>query len=179
MTPGCGDEAFLAAGGPARHVPVLRDEVIAALAPREGGLYLDATFGAGGYSRTLLAMPKLRVLALDRDPIAIAGGASLVNEAQGRLCLVKERFGRLDQVARVIEAGPDTLGISFEEMSPDLKKALAGADLVISKGQANYYVLSEHRHEVAAPIAYLLRTKCDLCASEFGQKGRIGIAVLR
>jgi len=85
----------------------------------------------------------------------------------------------LDQVARVIEAGPDTLGISFEEMSPDLKKALAGADLVISKGQANYYVLSEHRHEVAAPIAYLLRTKCDLCASEFGQKGRVSIAALR
>ncbi|MDD5222554.1 MAG: ARMT1-like domain-containing protein [bacterium] len=85
----------------------------------------------------------------------------------------------LDQVARVIEAGPDTLGISFEEMSSDLKKALAGADLIFSKGQANYYVLSEHRREIPAPIAYLLRTKCDLAASEFGQQGKVSIAALR
>ena len=100
MTSGRGDEAYLAAGGPARHVPVLRDEVVAALAPREGGLYLDATFGAGGYSKALLAKPNTQVLALDRDPAAIAGGAWLQAEAQGRLCLVKERFGRLDQAAR-------------------------------------------------------------------------------
>ncbi len=57
MTSGRGDEAYLAAGGPARHVPVLRDEVMAALAPREGGLYLDATFGAGGYSRPCSPIP--------------------------------------------------------------------------------------------------------------------------
>ncbi|MGH6851911.1 MAG: 16S rRNA (cytosine(1402)-N(4))-methyltransferase, partial [Methylocella sp.] len=100
MTAGRGDEAYLAAGGPARHIPVLRDEVMAALAPREGGLYLDATFGAGGYSRALLAKPNTHVLALDRDPSAISGGASLAAEARGRLCLVKERFGRLDQAAR-------------------------------------------------------------------------------
>jgi 16S rRNA (cytosine1402-N4)-methyltransferase len=100
MIPGRGDEEFLAAGGPIWHVPVLRDEVMAALAPREGGLYLDATFGGGGYSRALLAIPRLRILALDRDPIAIAGGALLVNDAKGRLRLVKERFGRLDQVAQ-------------------------------------------------------------------------------
>lgn len=85
----------------------------------------------------------------------------------------------LDRVARVIEAGPDTLGISFEEMSPALKKALAEADLIFSKGQANYYVLSEHRREIPAPIAYLLRTKCDLVASEFGLKGKVSIAALR
>jgi 16S rRNA (cytosine1402-N4)-methyltransferase len=100
MTSGRGDEAYLAAGGPARHVPVLRDEVMAALALREGGLYLDATFGAGGYSRALLAKPNTKVVALDRDPAAIAGGAWLVAEAQGRLCLVKQRFGRLDEAAR-------------------------------------------------------------------------------
>jgi len=170
MTPGCGDEAFLAAGGPARHVPVLRDEVIAALAPREGGLYLDATFGAGGYSRTLLAMPKLRVLALDRDPIAIAGGALLVNEAQGRLCLVKERFGRLDQVARerglsdfdgvVLDIGISSMqiddagrGFSFRGDGPlDMRMDCEGtsaADLVNAAGETTlaniFYYFGEER----------------------------------
>ncbi|MCI0466383.1 MAG: 16S rRNA (cytosine(1402)-N(4))-methyltransferase RsmH [Beijerinckiaceae bacterium] len=101
--PGRGNEAHLAAGGPARHVPVLRDEVMAVLALRGGGLYLDATFGAGGYTSALLEQSNTRVLALDRDPIAIAGGAALVSEARGRLSLVKERFGRLGHAAR--EAG--------------------------------------------------------------------------
>jgi 16S rRNA (cytosine1402-N4)-methyltransferase len=99
MTWGSGDEESLAAGGPARHVPVLRDEAMAALALREGGLYLDATFGAGSYTRAILCVRGTKVLALDRDPIAVAQGAKLVSEAQGRLYLVRERFGRLDAAA--------------------------------------------------------------------------------
>lgn len=89
-----------AAGGPVRHIPVLRDEVLAALDVREGGLYLDATFGAGGYSRGILATPGTRVLALDRDPTAIAGGFDLVGEAQGRLTLSQDRFSNLAVAAR-------------------------------------------------------------------------------
>lgn len=85
----------------------------------------------------------------------------------------------IGDVARVIEAGPDTLGISFPEMSPDLRGELSRADLVISKGQANYYVLSEFRAEVPGRIAFLLRTKCDLVASKFSQEGKVSIAVLR
>lgn len=100
MTAGGGDEDDLAAGGPARHVPVLREEVLKVLGPREGGLYLDATFGAGGYSKAILETEATRVLALDRDPSAIEAGAWLVRRAQGRLCLVQSHFAELDEVAR-------------------------------------------------------------------------------
>jgi 16S rRNA (cytosine1402-N4)-methyltransferase len=94
------DVEAIPAGGPVRHIPVLRDEVLAALDIREGGLYLDATFGAGGYSRGILAVRETRVLALDRDPTAIAGGYDLVETAKGRLTLVQERFSRLTSVAQ-------------------------------------------------------------------------------
>ena len=82
-----------------RHVPVLLAEAVAALSPRAEGRYLDATFGAGGYSRALLATPGAQVLALDRDPTAVRGGAPLVEEAQGRLRLVEARFSELEKVA--------------------------------------------------------------------------------
>ena len=94
-----GDDPDLAAGGPVRHVPVLLAEVLTALAPREGGLYLDATFGAGGYTRALLAFPRVRVLALDRDPGAIAAGAALVAASGGRLVLEEGRFSTLGEIA--------------------------------------------------------------------------------
>ncbi|PNG27559.1 16S rRNA (cytosine(1402)-N(4))-methyltransferase RsmH [Methylocella silvestris] len=106
MNAGSGDGDFLAAGGPARHIPVLRDEIIALAAPCAGGLYLDATFGAGGYSRALLATQGARVLALDRDPGAIAAGAGLVAESNGRLTLVEARFSDLAAVAAGLGLGP-------------------------------------------------------------------------
>ena len=86
--------------GELRHIPVLRDEAIAALHAERGGAYLDGTFGAGGYTRALLAFPDTRVLALDRDPFAIRDGAPLVAAAAGRLTLVETRFSGLEKVAR-------------------------------------------------------------------------------
>lgn len=106
MILGCGDENPLAAGGPARHIPVLRDEILHVAAPREGASILDATFGAGGYSRALLAVPGTRVLALDRDPSAIRAGAPLVAWAQNRLTLVEARFSDLAEVAGRLGLGP-------------------------------------------------------------------------
>ena len=49
------------------------------LAPRDGGIYVDATFGAGGYSRTILETAGTRVIGIDRDRSAIAGGFDLVD----------------------------------------------------------------------------------------------------
>lgn len=80
--------------------------------------------------------------------------------------------------ASVILAGPDTLGISFEEMSKEFKKELSRADLVIAKGQANYYVFSEHKGEVGCPIVCLFRTKCRVVSSVFHAMDNINVAAI-
>jgi len=81
-----------------RHVPVLGREAVDILQPRAGGLYVDATFGAGGYSRMILETMGTQVIGIDRDRTAIAGGFGLVEQAAGRLTLVEERFSRLEAV---------------------------------------------------------------------------------
>jgi 16S rRNA (cytosine1402-N4)-methyltransferase len=78
------------------HVPVLLDEVIAALRPAAGERHVDATFGAGGYSRAMLA-GGASVVAFDRDPNAIAAGQAMVAASGGRLILVEAAFGAMDR----------------------------------------------------------------------------------
>ncbi|MBB4197190.1 16S rRNA (cytosine(1402)-N(4))-methyltransferase [Rhodoblastus sphagnicola] len=82
----------------ARHIPVLLAEVLDALDVAPGKTFIDGTFGAGGYTRGILERGG-DVLALDRDPTAIAAGQDLVAEAGGRLKLVETRFSRMEQVA--------------------------------------------------------------------------------
>ena len=69
------------------HVPVLADAVLAALAPRDDALYVDGTFGAGGYSAALLAAARCRVVAIDRDPDAVAARPRSPRKHGGRLDL--------------------------------------------------------------------------------------------
>ena len=76
------------------HIPVLLDEVIAAIGPREGMQIVDATFGAGGYSAALLDAGA-RVYAFDRDPNAIRDGQAMVASYEGRLSLHAERFANM------------------------------------------------------------------------------------
>ena len=83
------------------HVPVMLDEVIAALNPRDGARYIDATFGGGGYTRAILSAAKCRVLGIDRDPDAIARGQALVAEFEGRrLTLAHGPFSALAELAQ-------------------------------------------------------------------------------
>jgi 16S rRNA (cytosine1402-N4)-methyltransferase len=105
-----GSDSNAVAGGLARHVPVLGGRAVEWLGVRDGGLYVDATFGAGGYSRALLATPGARVIGIDRDRTAIALGAALVAQAQGRLDLVEDRFSNLEPI--VGDAAAD--GIVFD-----------------------------------------------------------------
>lgn len=82
------------------HIPVLGAKALEYLAVRDGGIYIDGTFGAGGYTRAILGEADCRVIGIDRDQTAIAAGADLVEEAKGRLTLVEDQFSHLDSVAR-------------------------------------------------------------------------------
>lgn len=89
------------------HVPVLGVEAVAMLAPRDGGVYLDGTFGGGGYSEAIMAAARCTVWAIDRDPAAIARGAALTARSEGRLHLIEGRIGDLLDLLR--DAGVDAL----------------------------------------------------------------------
>lgn len=138
------------AGGPVRHVPVMLHEVLDCLQPGPGSVLIDGTFGAGGYSRALLAAGA-SVLAIDRDPDAIANGSELVSASGGKLKLVQGRFSQLDQIANenginaadgvVLDIGVSSMqldeaqrGFSFSKDGPlDMRMARSGvsaADVV-------------------------------------------------
>jgi len=83
-----------------RHTPVLLREVIAALNPKAGAIFVDGTFGGGGYSRALLEAADCVVWGIDRDPLAISRGAALVAAFPGRLALIHGRFGAMRDLLR-------------------------------------------------------------------------------
>jgi 16S rRNA (cytosine1402-N4)-methyltransferase len=78
------------------HIPVLADEVVEALAPRDDGIYVDCTFGRGGYTRALLKAASTHVYGVDRDPEAIEAGQKMVKEFSPRLKLLQGPFGAMD-----------------------------------------------------------------------------------
>ena len=78
---------------PVRHAPVMLREVVTALNPRDGAVFVDGTFGAGGYTQALLEAADCSVWAIDRDPDAIGYGRGLAAAFAGRLQLRPGRFG--------------------------------------------------------------------------------------
>lgn len=109
------------------HTPVLLHEVIEALAPRDNGIYVDGTFGRGGYSRALLTAAQTNVYGIDRDPEAIKAGDKLVDEFKPRFHILQGPFGAMDvllagaQVRQVDGVALD-LGVS----SPQIDEAERG-----------------------------------------------------
>ena len=86
------------------HVPVMLKEVLEALSPREGGRYLDGTFGGGGYARAILNSADCTLHGIDRDPTGIARGEAMAEQANGRLFMHQGTFG--DMEALVGQDGP-------------------------------------------------------------------------
>ena len=135
-----------AGGDQVRHIPVLLEEMLEALKPAPDETIIDGAFGGGGYTRAILDS-SARVIAIDRDPDAIAAGKEIAAEYGDRLRLVEGRFSDLDTVAQapvdgvVLDIGvslmqldrPDR-GFSFRRDGPlDMRMARTGptaADVV-------------------------------------------------
>jgi 16S rRNA (cytosine1402-N4)-methyltransferase len=154
-----------------RHIPVLGRQAVEMLAPRDGGIYVDATFGAGGYSRAILDTAGTRVIGIDRDRTAILGGFELVDRADGRLTLVEDRFSNLAEVCAaqglqsvdgvVMDVGVSSMqldeadrGFSFRLAGPlDMRMGHDGptaADVIARASEADLaniiYIFGEERH---------------------------------
>jgi len=167
-----------------RHISVLGPEAVAALAPRAGGVYIDSTFGAGGYSRLILATAGTRVIGIDRDPTAIAGGSDLVAQAGGRLALVEDRFSHLADICAahgidsvdgvVMDVGVSSMqldqagrGFSFRLDGPlDMRMGSDGptaADVVACAAERDLadiiYIFGEERHSRAVARAIVAARK--------------------
>ena len=109
------------------HQPVMLDEVLESLQPQDNAVYIDATFGRGGYTKAILNSANCSVLSIDRDPDAIAAGQPLVEEMSGSLTLKEGPFSALAEIAQ--SAGFEQVdGIVFDLglSSPQLDEAERG-----------------------------------------------------
>jgi 16S rRNA (cytosine1402-N4)-methyltransferase len=167
-----------------RHIPVLGRQAVEMLRPRDGGIYVDATFGAGGYSRAILGAANTRVIGIDRDRTAIAGGFDLVDRSDGRLTLVEDRFSNLAEVCAtqgfasidgvVMDVGVSSMqldeadrGFSFRLGGPlDMRMGHDGptaADVVAKASEADLaniiYIFGEERHSRSVARAIVAARK--------------------
>lgn len=84
--------------GSLTHVPVMCDPMLTLIAPKDGGVYVDGTFGGGGYTRALLEAAVCTVYAIDRDAAALRAGASLATRFSDRLVLIHGRFSDMERL---------------------------------------------------------------------------------
>jgi 16S rRNA (cytosine1402-N4)-methyltransferase len=191
------------AGGLARHIPVLVRPVIEHLNIRPGGIYIDGTFGAGGYTRAILAAADGKVLALDRDQSAVANSAGLVDDAGGRLTVAQSRFSVLDEAAEsvgitavdgvVLDLGVSSMqldtaerGFSFRLDGPlDMRMESQGpsaADVVAAASERTLadiiFTLGEERHSRAVARA-IVKARAETPIRTTGQLADIVSRVVR
>ena len=105
------------------HIPVLLSEVLEALSPKDGGVYVDGTFGAGGYAVAMLEAADCKVIGIDRDPSAIALAADLKKKYGERLELINARFS---QMAEVVSSKVDGVALDLGVSSMQIDNAERG-----------------------------------------------------
>lgn len=109
------------------HIPVMLNEVLKGLAPHDQGIYVDGTFGRGGYARALLMAAKTQVFGIDRDPDAIAAGQNMVKEFAPRLTLLQGTFGEMDRLlATKSITAVDGIALDLGVSSPQLDEPERG-----------------------------------------------------
>jgi 16S rRNA (cytosine1402-N4)-methyltransferase len=110
------------------HATVMGDEVVEAIAPRAGAVYVDATLGAGGHTVALLhAAPKARIVAIDRDPSAIAQAEARLAPVADRVVLVQAAFAELRERLEALGIGRvDGVVADLGVSSPQLDDAARG-----------------------------------------------------
>ncbi|HET7849044.1 MAG TPA: 16S rRNA (cytosine(1402)-N(4))-methyltransferase RsmH [Pseudolabrys sp.] len=181
-----GSDGFAAvAGGPVSHIPVLGSSAVEFLAPQDHGVYIDATFGAGGYTRAILAAADCRVVAIDRDRSAVERGQELSRLYGARLTLTEGRFSNLEAIARragyatvngvVFDLGVSSMqldaagrGFSFRFDGPlDMRMGAQGptaADVIAAASERDLaniiFFLGEERHSRAVARA-IVRARAD------------------
>ena len=97
----------------AGHIPVLLDDVLDVLAPRDDAVYVDGTFGGGGYSEALLNAAHCRVFGIDRDPEAVRRGRDLAERYGERLRILEGRFSDMAQLITSVNTDP-VAGIALD-----------------------------------------------------------------
>jgi len=100
------------------HVPVMLDKVVELIRPSDGGIYVDATFGRGGYARAMLDAADCRVWGIDRDPDAVSASRPIADTYDGRLRVVAGRFGDMEQL--VEDSAVDGVAFDLGVSSPQL-----------------------------------------------------------
>ncbi|MFN7113788.1 MAG: 16S rRNA (cytosine(1402)-N(4))-methyltransferase RsmH [Alphaproteobacteria bacterium] len=140
-----------ATAAPARHIPVMLAEVVDCLAPKDGGIYVDGTFGAGGYARAILEAADCTLYGIDRDPEAFARARAFQRDFPDRFHPLHGCFGDvadllsaagvekidgfvLDLGVSSIQLSTAARGFSFQQSGPlDMRMSLTGesaADVV-------------------------------------------------
>ncbi len=111
----------------AAHLPVMVKEVISGLNLRDGGIYVDGTFGRGGYTKAILEAAATRVFGIDRDPAAITFGTELSGKYNGRLTILEGCFG--DMASLMAKAGVshvDGVTLDLGVSSPQIDDPVRG-----------------------------------------------------
>ena len=111
----------------APHISVLLREVLEILSPRDGGVYVDGTFGAGGYSRAILEAADCIVYGIDRDPVAISFGEEMAKEFAGRLIMLEGCYADMEELlAAKGVASVDGIALDIGVSSMQIDEAARG-----------------------------------------------------